>query len=137
MKTNVLLLMLFASGVGFAQSEFSFSKSGIRVEEFPPIWPGCEGDIEALKDCFDESLSAHISEHFIVPYELDTTEKERTLKVYMVVSRRGDVRIRKIKGGSDAIQEIARKTFESMPKMIPGKMGTKNESSRFLIPINF
>jgi len=141
MKYPLIIFTLFLYIHVTAQngSSFTFSNSGVTVNEIPPSWPGCEKHLteKDISTCFDQKLSHHISEHFIVPYEIAEDEKNRTINVFIKITKKGKIKVRKIQGGSEAIKEIVQNTFASIPILIPGTLGGIKKDTLLTIPITF
>lgn len=144
MKLITLSLFLLLTSSLFSQiysdsKEYSIGNySGISAFERPPIWPGCTSkNIYALRRCFDESLSEHISLNFKIPYELLDKLEYKQVTVDFVVKKNGSIYIRKIKGGIPEIQELARQTILSMPEVKPGELAGKKVDALYTIPITY
>lgn len=89
------------------------------------------------KSCFDQKLSEHISQNFIVPYKTLQKIETREIVVTFEITKRGIAKVRKIKGGIPEIREIAEKTILSIPKVIPSNLGGKDTASFFEVPISY
>lgn len=107
------------------------------MEETPPIWEGCSGNLAELKNCFDQKLSDHIGAYFKIPYETLQRIESNEVTVLVRFTKRGEVKVRKIKGGIPEIQEIVRNTFDSIPPFKPGSLGGKNVNADYTIPISY
>lgn len=139
MKKLILALFLFTSLTGFSQEWGSVNKNKLTVKEIGPIWPGCErGNATKRDNCFNQKLTAHISKNFKYPTEAYKRNEQGKVTVEFIINKKGLVEVKKVSGGTKALQEEAKRNIMTIPKMAkPGMMAGKPRAIHFTVPFNF
>lgn len=135
----ILAFILFTSFHGFGQEWGTVQKNKVTFKEIGPIWPGCKGESEAQRDdCFNRMLTKHITENFKYPAEAYTKNEQGKVFVEFIVNEYGQVEVKKVTGGSKALQEEAKRNILAIPKMTkPGMMAGKPKAIKFTVPFTF
>lgn len=107
-----------------------------------PSFPACAGlKGDAAKKCFNEQLQKFLKQNMKYPERAIASGNEGTVLVNFVIDKNGKVTTvvplnRNGKVSKELEQEAAR-LIGILPKMIPGKHGSKPVDVRFSIPISF
>ncbi|WP_299118019.1 energy transducer TonB [uncultured Winogradskyella sp.] len=107
------------------------------VIERVPTFPGCKGNNNQLRVCFQEKIRDHLQKNFEYPevaQELGLTGK---VYVFFLIDKDGYVTKIKSRGPDKLLENEAERIIGLLPKMIPGKQRDRNVSVPYSIPINF
>lgn len=139
MKEILLAIFLITSISGFSQEWGSVDKNKLTVKEIGPIWPGCEsGNATKRDNCFNQKLTTHISKNFKYPREAYKRNEEGKVIVEFIINKKGLVEVKKVSGGTKALQDEAKRNILAIPKMVkPGMMAGKPRDIHFTVPFNF
>ena len=107
------------------------------VIEKVPIFPGCTGNNDQLKACFQEKMQEHLKKHFKYPEV--ATELGIYGKVFVLfqIDKNGYVSKIKTRGPDQILEKEAERIISLLPKMEPGKQRNKPVAVPYSIPINF
>lgn len=136
----ILAVLVFSTTTLFAQEEWgNVEKNNLTVKEIAPVWPGCEnGSTTEQEDCFNKSLSAHISKNFRYPAEAYKNNEQGKVVVDFNINEKGMVEILKVSGGTKSLREEAKRNILLIPKMQqPGMMAGKPRSIKYTVPLTF
>lgn len=107
------------------------------VVENVPIFPGCKGNNEELRACFQEKMTEHLKKNFRYP----ETALEMGIygKVFVMfdVNKEGVVSKIRTRGPDKLLEAEAKRIISLLPKMTPGKQRGKPVRVPYSIPINF
>lgn len=139
MKNLILALILFSSFTVFSQEWGGVDKNTLTIKEISPIWPGCEdGDVTKRDNCFNQKLSAHISKNFKYPAESYKKNEQGKVTVEFIINEKGLVEVKKVSGGTKALQDEAKRNILAIPKMAkPGMLAGKPRAISYTVPFNF
>lgn len=139
MKISMVVLCLLIATAMSAQEEWgSLSGNTLTMNEIAPIWPGCEAKDAAKRDaCFNKMLVQHIQKNFRYPAEEYKKNIQGEVIVDFIINTKGLVEITSATGGNKGLQESAKKTILSIPKMKPGMFGGKPSDVPYSVPFNF
>lgn len=139
MKKLILALILFSTLTVSSQEWGSVDKNKVTLKETAPIWPGCEDESATKRDnCFNQKLSAHISKNFKYPAEAYKKNEQGKVTVEFIINEKGLVEVKKVSGGTKALQEEAKRNILAMPKMAkPGMMAGKPRAIHYTVPFDF
>jgi len=141
MKQLLFILSLVISTTTlFAQEEWgNMNKNTLSLTEIGPIWPGCEkGSASVRSKCFNQRLSKHISKNFKYPASAYKNNEQGKVIVEFMISEKGLVDVKKVSGGSAALQAEAKRNIMAIPKMAkPGMLAGKPRAIKFIVPFNF
>jgi len=107
------------------------------VIEKIPIFPGCKGNNEELKACFQEKMKAHLQKHFKYPEEALNLGIYGKVFVYFIIDKNGNVSKIRSRGPDKVLETEAERIIGLLPKMIPGKQRNRAVSVPYSLPINF
>lgn len=107
------------------------------VIERVPTFPGCSGNNDQLKACFQEKMQEHLKKHFKYPEV--ATELGIYGKVFVLfqIDKNGNVTKIKTRGPDQILEKEAERIISLLPKMEPGKQRNKPVAVPYSIPINF
>ncbi|RED48819.1 VIT domain-containing protein [Seonamhaeicola aphaedonensis] len=106
--------------------------------EKSPVFPGCQGNNEALKKCLSENVSNHVRDKFNLELanDLGLSGRQRVSVLFDITAEGeiGDIRVRS--PHPDITDEIMR-VIRLLPKMKPGEQRGKPVDVRYSLPIMF
>ena len=140
MKYALVICSLFLSTSLFAQEEWGdVQKNTLTMKELAPVWPGCESGSATQRDhCFKQKLATHIAKNFKYPTDAYKKNEQGRVIVEFFIDEKGLVDIKKISGGTTALQNEAKRNIGLIPKMQkPGMMGGKPKPIKYVVPITF
>ena len=137
MKLNLLLAVLFISGMSFAQDGVTVSGNTVSMREIAPVWPGCTGSEVKKKQCFNQKLGQHIGKNYKFPAEYTSADKGSKVIVTFNINEEGKPEITDVKGGKPYLQEEAKRNILLIPQMEPGKLGGKKRAIQYIVPFTF
>lgn len=136
MKKLLIIALMLAGTIGFAQDDVNVKGSTVSMKETAPVWPGCE-DNDDKKTCFNKMLMQHIRENI----KYSKNDKGEYIRgkatVSMEVNEEGKVVVNKVEGKSSQINKEAKRLMEAIPKMTPGKLAGKPKVIKYTIPLTF
>ena len=139
-KILIILSLLISTTTIFAQQEWGdVKKNTLTMTEIGPIWPGCEnGSASVRSRCFNQRLSKHIATNFKYPASAYKNNEQGKVIVEFMITAEGLVDVKKVSGGTSALQAEAKRNIMAMPKMAkPGMLGGKPRAIKFIVPFNF
>ena len=107
------------------------------VIEKVPIFPGCTGNNEQLKACFQEKMQEHLVKHFRYPEVASELGIYGKVFVLFQIDKNGYVSKIKTRGPDQILEKEAERIISLLPKMEPGKQRNKPVAVPYSIPINF
>ena len=139
MKILMIVFCLLISTTMSAQDDWgSLNGNKLTMNEIGPIWPGCEAGDSAKRDaCFNKMLVKHIQKNFKYPAEEYKKNIQGEVLVEFIINAKGLVEIKSASGGNKGLQESAKKTILSIPKMKPGMFAGKPSAVPYTVPFNF
>ncbi len=116
------------------------STTSILNVEYVPVYPGCEGmESNAEKiACLSSKINVFINRNFRKEI-LGDFERNQVQKVYVQfkIDSLGFIRDVRAKSSSEKLEKEAQRVVASLPKMRPGRQGTKNVEVLYTVPIIF
>lgn len=118
----------------------------VIVEDIPfmkiervPIFPGCKGNNQKLRDCFTKKTTKFINKRFDVSLsqELGLATGRKRIYVVFTVNDKGLVTDVMARAPHPRLEKEALKVIKSLPKMTPGKQRDKPVNVKYSIPITF
>lgn len=107
------------------------------VVENVPIFPGCKGNNEELKACFQEKMTEHLKKNFRYPETALELGIYGKVFVMFDVDKEGVVSKIRTRGPDRLLEAEAKRIISLLPKMTPGKQRGKPVRVPYNIPINF
>lgn len=107
------------------------------VIERVPTFPGCEGNNDELRACFQRKITEHLQKNFRHPEVAEELGITGKLFVFFLIDKNGKVTRIKSRGPDKVLETEAERIIGILPKMLPGKQRDKYVGVPYSIPINF
>ncbi|MEM1002299.1 MAG: energy transducer TonB [Bacteroidota bacterium] len=107
------------------------------IIESVPVFPGCKGNNDELKACFQRKMNKHLQKHFNYPeVAIELGIKGRVIVLFLI-DKKGNVSRIQSRGPDRLLEEEAERIISKLPKMEPGKQRNKPVGVPYSLPINF
>lgn len=107
------------------------------VIEKVPQFPGCTGNNDELRACFQRKMQEHLQKHFSYPDAAAELNIQGKVFVFFLIDKTGTVTKVKSRGPDQLLEKEAERIINLLPKMEPGKQRNKSVGVPYSIPINF
>lgn len=107
------------------------------VIEQIPTFPGCTGNNDELKACFQRKMNEHLQKNFKYPEAAEELGIRGKVYVFFLIDKTGRITKVKSRGPDNLLEKEAERIISLLPKMIPGKQRQKPVGVPYSIPINF
>jgi len=107
------------------------------VIERVPTFPGCKGNNDELKACFQRKITEHLQKNFRYPEVAEELGITGKVFVFFLIDKNGNVTRIKSRGPDKSLEQEAERIIGELPRMIPGKQRERNVGVPYSIPINF
>ena len=107
------------------------------VIERVPQFPGCTGNNEELRLCFQQKMNEHLQKNFRYPQAAAELNIHGRVFVLFKINKHGKVSGIQTRGPNRLLEDEAERIISLLPKMKPGKQRNKPVSVPYSIPINF
>lgn len=109
------------------------------VIENAPVYPGCTGNKQQLKDCFTMNIRKFFTKHFdaSLAQELGLSEGKKRIFVLFRVDRTGIVTDVKARAPHPRLQKEVIDVISELPKMKPGSQRGRPVGVQYSLPILF
>jgi protein TonB len=107
------------------------------VIEKVPQFPGCTGNNEELKACFQKKMFEHLQKHFRYPEAASDLHIQGKVFVFFTIDKYGNVTKIQSRGPDKILETEAERIIGLLPKMVPGKQRERPVAVPYSIPINF
>jgi protein TonB len=109
------------------------------VIEDVPIFPGCQGNKEELRNCFSEKISEHIHKQFKVSLasDLNLSAGKKRIFTMFTINQKGAIEDIKVKAPHPRLEKEGFRVVNSLPKFTPGKQRGVPVKVRYAVPITF
>ncbi|MBT8244865.1 MAG: energy transducer TonB [Winogradskyella sp.] len=107
------------------------------VIERVPTFPGCKGNNDQLRACFQRKITEHLQKNFEYPEVAQELRITGKVFVFFLIDKNGNVTRIKSRGPDKMLETEAERIISILPKMIPGKQRDRNVGVPYSIPINF
>ena len=107
------------------------------VIENVPIFPGCKGNNNELKKCFQEKMAKHLVDNFEYPEVAMEMGIHGKVFVLFVIDSNGKVSNIRTRGPDKILEKEAARIISLLPQMVPGKQRGRSVNVPYSIPINF
>jgi protein TonB len=106
------------------------------IEEVP-VFPGCHGDNNELKQCLQDQINKHVHKYFRsdIAQELGLSAGKKKVYVQFKIDKTGEIVDIKARGPHARLEKEAVRVVELLPKMTPGKQRTKPVRVSYTLPI--
>lgn len=107
------------------------------IIEDPPIYPGCKGTKEEMKQCMQDKINAHVTKNFNInlAQELGLTEGKKKVYVQFKIDKTGEIIDIRARGPHARLEKEAIRVVELLPRMTPGKQRTRPVRVSYTLPI--
>ena len=102
-----------------------------------PSFPGCTGNNEELKKCFQQKMNEHLQKNFNYPELAREMQIKGRVFVLFLIDKNGNVTNIKTRGPDKLLETEAKRIISLLPKMKPGMQYNKPVGVTYSIPINF
>lgn len=133
---KLFFLLLFCGFTGFAQNATVGT-----IAPYPalfPVFPGCEESSQnQMMRCFQEKLKQHIRDNYNYPTEAQKNGLKGSAIVTYSIEADGFVKITKVEGEHQILNEEAKRIIQLLPKMDPAYQNGKPIAFPMTVPIKF
>lgn len=108
----------------------------ILIEDVP-VFPGCTGDNDALKACFNKKMQKHFAKKFDtdLPNELGLSPGKKKLIMLFKIDKTGEIIDVRVKAPHPKLEKEATRIINLLPKMKPGKQRGKPVGVKYTLPM--
>lgn len=123
----------------FGEGEEIIEDVPFAVIEDAPIFPGCKGNKQQLKDCFSKQMSIHVNENFnsSLAQDLQLSEGRKRIFVMFTITKRGKIEDVMARAPHPRLQKEAIRVIKSLPSITPGKQRGMPVNVKYSLPIAF
>ena len=109
------------------------------ILEDAPVFPGCKGSKEEMKNCFTVQITKFVSTKFDsnLATELNLSSGMQKIFVLFKIDSKGNVIDIQAKAPHKRLQEEAIRVVRLLPQMQPGKQRGKPVNVKYALPIAF
>lgn len=106
------------------------------IIEDVPVFPGCSGGKDELKDCFSQMVQKHFSRKFDaeLPNELGLSSGRKRVFIGFKIDKNGNIVNVQARGPHPKIEDEVIKVMKQLPKMKPGRQRGKPVGVKYSIP---
>lgn len=107
------------------------------IIEDVPVFPGCKGNKQKLKACFNQKMSKHFQKKFDsdLPNELGLSPGKKRIIMLFKIDKSGNVVDIRAKAPHPRLQKEAVRIVKLLPKMTPGKQRGKPVGVKYTLPV--
>ena len=104
-----------------------------------PIFPGCHGNNDELRQCFEEKLKQHVNKKFNaeIAGDLGLPSGLNRIDVQFVIDKIGNITDVNIRAPHKGLENEARRVISLLPQMTPGKQRLEPVKVKYILPIRF
>ncbi len=104
-----------------------------------PIFPGCEGNNQELRNCFSKKVSNHVKNHFNleIANDLGLGSGRQRINVLFAVSSEGIVSRIRVRSPHPKITEEVKRVIRLLPHLKPGEQRDRPADVLYSLPIIF
>lgn len=107
------------------------------VIEKIPVFPGCKGNNDQLKACFQKKMNKHLQDNFKYPEVAEELGIHGRVFVFFVIDKNGYVTKIQTRGPDKSLEKESERIISLLPKMEPGRQRDRAVGVPYSIPINF
>lgn len=110
-----------------------------RIIEHAPLFPGCKGTKEELKQCFSERVKKLVGRKFNgdIAQDIGLSVGKKKIFVQFTVDKQGNIADVMVRAPHKRLEKEARRVVNLLPKMTPGKQRGRSVGVKFILPITF
>lgn len=107
------------------------------IIEDVPVFPGCKGNKQQLKTCFNKKMQKHFGKKFNsdLPNELGLSPGKKRIIMLFKIDRTGNIVDIRAKAPHPRLQKEAIRIIKLLPKMTPGKQRGKPVGVKYTLPM--
>ena len=122
--------------VEIAEEETILEDVPFTIIEDVPVFPGCKGNKEELKDCFSKMVQKHFSRKFDadLPNELGLSSGRKRVIIAFKIDKNGDVVDIQARAPHPKIKDEVIDVMKQLPKMKPGRQRGTPVGVKYSIP---
>jgi periplasmic protein TonB len=105
--------------------------------ENAPIFPGCKGNNQELKDCFNKKIQQHFQKKFDsdLPNELGLSSGKKRVIMLFKIDELGNIIDIRTKAPHPKLDKEAQRIIKLLPKMKPGQQQGKAVRVKYTLPM--
>lgn len=122
--------------VEIAEEETILEDVPFTIIEDVPVFPGCKGSKQELKDCFSEKVQKHFGRKFNqdLPNELGLSSGRKRVYIGFKIDKNGNVVNIQARAPHPKIKEEVINVMKQLPKMKPGRQRGTAVGVNYSIP---
>ncbi|MCP4882764.1 MAG: energy transducer TonB [Flavobacteriales bacterium] len=107
------------------------------IIEEAPVFPGCRGSKDELKQCLQDKINRHVLKNFNteLAQELGLTVGKKKVYVQFKIDKTGKIVNIRARGPHTRLEKEAIRVVELLPQMTPGRQRTKPVGVSYTLPI--
>lgn len=107
------------------------------VIEKVPVFRGCKGNNEKLKNCFNKQFKKHFVRRFNgdLPNNLNLSPGKKTIDIVFRITKKGKIDSISVNASHKKIELEVIRVLKRFPKLIPGKLRGIPVAVKYHIPI--
>jgi len=107
------------------------------IIEEAPVFPGCRGSKDELKQCLQDKINRHVLKNFNteLAQELGLTVGKKKVYVQFKIDKTGRIVNIRARGPHTRLEKEAIRVVELLPQMTPGRQRTKPVGVSYTLPI--
>lgn len=122
--------------VEVAEVEEVIEDVSFMIIENVPVFPGCTGNNNELKDCFSDKVQKHFSRKFDaeLPNELGLSPGKKKVYISFKIDKNGNIVDIQTRAPHPRIKSEVISVMQQLPKMKPGRQRGKPVGVKYSIP---
>ena len=108
------------------------------IEEVP-VYPGCEGDKRAMKDCFSDQIKGFLEDHlnFHLVNSLNLSPGNKKVYASFTLNKHGNIENIKVRAPHKELAKEVVRVIKLLPQMTPGKQRGRPVNVKYTLPVTF
>ena len=129
-------IVVFLSLSFYSQDKKTEKEVSFLVIDEVPVYPGCKGSKQDLKNCFSQGIQRLFMENFDsdLPNQLLLKEGKYRVFIGFKITASGDVVNVVVRAPHPKLKEEVKRVMNLSPKMIAGKVKGENVAVKYSIP---
>jgi protein TonB len=131
----IVVFLFFSITVNSQNKKVEKEVSFMIIDEVP-VYPGCKGSKQELKNCFSNSIQRLFIENFNsdLPNQLLLKEGKHRIFIGFKITASGDVVNVVVRAPHPKLKEEVKRVMNLSPRMIAGKVKGENVAVKYSIP---